>query len=184
MTPLPIYTFLVNSIDYQTIYSQPLPDKIDNIVGSLNKQSVYIPYVNRPLKNGDIFTLYGKRAQTVYNMFINKYPKVLEIVANTNDIPSLITNGSKFDLSSLPIRSALSSYYEKYVVNYSGGPATFSIQARSKNDTFVDFSLKINDISAGPPSTSFPVTVQDRTVVTLTTSAESNFYVVYEDLHF
>ena len=29
MTPLPIYTFVVNNIDYQTIYSQPLPDKIE-----------------------------------------------------------------------------------------------------------------------------------------------------------
>ena len=78
--PLPKYTFRVNLIDYPTIYSQPLPDSIDHIIKNLEDCTVYIQCVDRPLKHGDEFTLYGSKAIRVHEIYIGKEPKVLELV--------------------------------------------------------------------------------------------------------
>lgn len=77
--PMPMYTFRVNIIDYTSIYSNTLPDSIDGIIRNLESASVYVPYVEQPLKHGDEFTLYGSQAIRVYEMYIGKEPKVLEL---------------------------------------------------------------------------------------------------------
>ena len=46
-TPAPVYTFLVDNIDYQTIYLQPLPNSIDVVIENLNNQAIYVPFVNK-----------------------------------------------------------------------------------------------------------------------------------------
>lgn len=185
MTPLPVYTFVVNSIDYQTIYSQPLPNSVENIVKGLREQAVYVPFVSNPLKDGDAFTLYGSRAQTVHNMFIGKGPRVLELVASTNDIPSIITKDLQFDPKSLPASSALSSYYDKYLVNCSGRDAAFFVRAFASNGEIVDFSLKIDGVqNPSSPSSSFLVNVSNRSVLCLSVSSNRDFYVSYTDLYF
>ena len=78
--PLPKYTFRVNLIDYPTIYSQPLPDALDHIIKNLEDATVYIQCVDKPLKHGDEITLYGSQAIRVYELYIGKEPKVLELV--------------------------------------------------------------------------------------------------------
>lgn len=78
--PMPMYTFRVNIIDYTTIFSNSLPDSIDNLLLNLQTASVYVPYVERALKHGDEFTLYGSQAIRVYEMYIDKEPRVLELV--------------------------------------------------------------------------------------------------------
>jgi len=79
LTP-PIYTFVVNNIDYTEIYSRPMTENIENVILNLNNQAVYVPYISRPLKNGDVFTLNGKKAEDVYNIYIGKSPKILELL--------------------------------------------------------------------------------------------------------
>lgn len=78
---LPVYTFEVNNIDWQEILSYPQPDgNLENIILQLKNAEVRIPFVKRPLKYGDRFTLNGSKAIRVYEMFIGKSPKVLELV--------------------------------------------------------------------------------------------------------
>lgn len=79
--PLPVYTFRVNIIDPEVIFSQPLADTYENTILNLQTASVYVPYINRPLKNGDTFTLTGSRAIRVYDMYIGKKPRVLELIS-------------------------------------------------------------------------------------------------------
>lgn len=77
------YTFRVNNIDMQEILSKPQPDSnLENILLQLKSQTVWIPYVPHPLKYGDIFTLKDQQAIEVYKNFINKKPKILEVVYN------------------------------------------------------------------------------------------------------
>jgi hypothetical protein len=78
--PLPKYTFRVNNIDYSKILSNPLPDSLDNIILGLESATIFVPYVDRPLKHGDEFTLYGSKAIKCYESYIGKEPKVLELV--------------------------------------------------------------------------------------------------------
>lgn len=77
------YTFRVNNIDMQEIFSKPQPDSnLENIFMQLKAQTVWIPYVPYPLKYGDVFTLKDQAAIEVYRNFINKKPKILEVVYN------------------------------------------------------------------------------------------------------
>jgi len=78
--PLPKYRFRVNLIDRSKILSSPLPDSLEHILLNLESTTVYIPYVQTPLKHGDEFTLYGSQAIRVYELYINKEPKVLELI--------------------------------------------------------------------------------------------------------
>jgi alpha-tubulin suppressor-like RCC1 family protein len=78
--PLPAYTFRVNVIDYTSIVSQNLPDRIEHIILNLENQTVYVSYVDKPLKHGDTFTLYGQKAIKCYQQYIGKLPKILELV--------------------------------------------------------------------------------------------------------
>jgi hypothetical protein len=78
--PLPAYTFRVSVIDYTSIVSQNLPDSLEHIILNLENQTVYVPYVDKPLKHGDTFTLYGQKAIKCYEQYIGKLPKILEIV--------------------------------------------------------------------------------------------------------
>jgi hypothetical protein len=78
---IPVYTFVVNNIDWPYIFSQSQPDgNIENIILQLKNAEVRIPFVKKPLKYGDTFTLHGSKAIRVYEMFIGKTPKVLELV--------------------------------------------------------------------------------------------------------
>jgi hypothetical protein len=76
----PTITFRVNVIDYTSIVSQNLPDSLEHIILNLENQSVYVPYVDKPLKHGDTFTLYGQKAIKCSQQYIGKLPKILEIV--------------------------------------------------------------------------------------------------------
>ena len=78
--PLPVYTFRVNVIDYTSIFSQNIPDSLEHIILNLENQTVYVSYVDKPLKHGDTFTLYGQKAIKCYQQYIGKLPKILEIV--------------------------------------------------------------------------------------------------------
>jgi hypothetical protein len=185
MIPTPVYTFLVNNIDYSTIYSQPLPNSIENVIGNLNSQSVYVPYINRPLKNGDIFTLYGKRAQIVYDMFIGKEPKILEFLARTDYIPTLITKDLDFDKTSLPVKSALSNTYTATVLNYSGSDASFNLKAYSSDHNLTDVSISINGVlDSSSPSDTFLLSQNNGTVLNLVLTASTKFYFAYGELTF
>lgn len=80
---LPSITFRVNNIDLPKILADHPPDgNIENILMQLKSQTVFIPYVKRPLKYGDIFTLHEFEALETYNNFIGKEPKVLEVLHN------------------------------------------------------------------------------------------------------
>lgn len=76
----PTITFRVNVIDYTSIFSQNIPDSLEHIILNLENQSVYVPYVDKPLKHGDTFTLYGQKAIKCSQQYIGKLPKILEIV--------------------------------------------------------------------------------------------------------
>jgi hypothetical protein len=76
----PTITFRVNVIDYTAIVNQNLPDSLEHIILNLENQTVYVPYVDKPLKHGDTFTLYGQKAIKCRQQYIGKLPKVLEIV--------------------------------------------------------------------------------------------------------
>jgi hypothetical protein len=77
------YTFRVSNIDMQEILSKPQPDSnLENILLQLKAQTVWIPHVPYPLKYGDVFTLKDEKAIEVYKNFINKKPKILEVVYN------------------------------------------------------------------------------------------------------
>jgi hypothetical protein len=183
-TPAPVYTFLVDTIDYQTIYSQPLPNTIDNVLKSLNDQAVYIPYLNKPLKNGDIFTLFGKKAQYVYDAFINKTPKTLKLLAETSRIPTLIKKEG-FDITTLPILSAVSNVYISTIFNYSGKNATFSLNAFLNEETPCDISLSKNGVfDNSSPNNSFIVSINNNEVVNLTLNSDNKFYYNYTELVF
>jgi hypothetical protein len=76
-------TFKVNNIDMTQIISTPQPDgNLENILLQLKAQTVWIPYVPYPLKYGDTFTLKDNQALEVYKNFINKKPRILEVVYN------------------------------------------------------------------------------------------------------
>lgn len=76
-------TFKVNCIDMESIMSNPQPDSnLDNIILQLKAQTVWIPHVPYPLKHGDVFTLKDFKAVEVYKNFVNKKPKILEVVYN------------------------------------------------------------------------------------------------------
>ncbi len=78
---LPVYKFIVDNIDMTQIYSYPQPDgNLENILLQLKSAEVHIPFVKKPLRYGDTFTLYGSQAIKVYEMYIGKQPKVLDIV--------------------------------------------------------------------------------------------------------
>jgi len=83
---LPSITFKVSNIDFPKILSQSSPDgNMENILLQLKAQTVCIPYVPRPLKYGDTFTLHEFEALETYNNFIGKEPKILEVVHNGFD---------------------------------------------------------------------------------------------------
>lgn len=185
MAPEPIYTFLVNNIDYQTIYSQPLPGSIENIIGNLNDQLNYVPYVNKPLKNGDVFTLYGKRAQTVYDMFINKSPKVLELVARTSSIPTLITKNFEFDKSTLPGTSAFSNKYSTVILNCSDQEASFYLKSFDSNNNSVNINVFYNDnLIESSPTNYFLLSINSNISINLNLESDNKFYYTYSELTF
>jgi len=185
MTPHPIYTFLVNNIDYQEIYSQPLPSDIDNVIMGLNNQSVCVPYLNRPLNNGDIFTLYGKRAQIVRDMFIGKLPRVLELVASTDVLPTLITNKFEMDQRTIPIKNFSSSHQKAIVINYSGAPCSFLVNIFDASGNSINATLyKDGVVDSDSPSSSFLVEIENRNYTEIVMSSESNFCFAYTELAF
>lgn len=95
----PEITFQVDTIDFVEIFNTLLPDEnINNIINNLKNETVYIEKVPYPLKHGDVFTLYGKDAVYVYNLYIANVPqqeRVLELYTNNNlGFGSLYFNGS------------------------------------------------------------------------------------------
>lgn len=183
-TPAPVYTFLVDNIDYQTIYLQPLPNSIDVVIENLNNQAIYVPFVNKPLKNGDVFTLFGKEAKYVYEMFVDKKPRILTLLAETDRIPTLVNN-SGFDIKTLPIKSAVSSVYISTVFNYSGRSVDFLINSFLSNDTACNITLtKDGILDENSPSNSFFVSLNNNSIVNFTLNSDTNFYYTYTELNF
>lgn len=183
-TPAPVYTFLVDNIDYQTIYSQPLPNTIENVLSSLDNQAVYVPHVNKPLKNGDIFTLFGRNAQYVYDTFIGKTPKVLTLLAETSRIPTLIKKDIGFDITTLPVKSAFSNVYIATIFNYSGKVANFYLNSFLSDDNPCEISLyKDGVFDQNSPNNSFLVTIDNASSVNLTLNADFKFFYTYSDLY-
>lgn len=67
----PKITFKVKTINYEELYSTLVPDEnFNNILNNLRNQTVYIEGVDYSLKDGDEFTLYGKEAMYVYNLYV------------------------------------------------------------------------------------------------------------------
>lgn len=181
-TPAPVYTFLVDNIDYQTIYSQPLPNNIDAVLNNLNNQAVYIPYVNKPLKNGDVFTLFGKSAQYVYDTFIDKNPRILKLLAETSRIPTLIKS-TGFDLTTLPSKTAFSNVYISTIFNCSGKNASFVLRSFSAEKNPENISLfreGILDVSS--PTDSFVISINNSSILNLTLNSDNKFYYTYSEL--
>ena len=77
---LPVYTFRVNTIDPVALASQTLPNSMENILLGLKSVEILIPYWPKPLKHGDVFTIYGTNAIRCYETYIGKEPKVLELI--------------------------------------------------------------------------------------------------------
>lgn len=183
-TPAPVYTFLVDNIDYQTIYSQPLPNTIETVLKNLNDQAVYIPYVNKPLKNGDIFTLFGKKAQYVYDSFIGKNPKILKLLAETSRIPTLIKEIG-FDVTTLPTKSAVSNVYIATIFNHSGKKANFFLNSFLNNDSPCNISLSKNGVFDNTsPNNSFLISINNTEIINLTLDSDNKFYYNYTELTF
>jgi alpha-tubulin suppressor-like RCC1 family protein len=67
----PKITFKVKTINYEELYNTIAPDEnFNNILNNLRNQTVYIEGVDYSLKDGDEFTLYGKEAMYVYNLYV------------------------------------------------------------------------------------------------------------------
>ena len=67
----PKITFKVKTINYEELYSTFSPDEnFNNILNNLRNQTVWIEGVDYSLKDGDEFTLYGKEAMYVYNLYV------------------------------------------------------------------------------------------------------------------
>lgn len=185
MTPAPVYTFLVNNIDYSDIYSRTLPQSIENIILNLNNQAVYVPYVNKPLKNGDIFTLYGKKAEVVYDMFIGASPRMLELLAETDRVPTLINKDLKFDILSYPVKSAFSNIYIATICNYSGQKASFVLKCFDSAGTSVLVTLLQDGVlNENSPNNSFNISINNSSIINLTLNGIDNFYYTYDQLSF
>jgi len=183
-TPAPVYTFIVNNIDYQTIYSQPLPNSIENLILNLNNQAVYVPYINKPLKNGDIFTLYGKRAQFVKDNYIGKSPKILELLAETARIPTLIKKGGDFDLSTMPCQNANSNIYISTIFNYAGFDISFDIDTYYSDGSRAVVEL-VQDGVAKIPAENYSININNECVSNLTLVDNINsdkFYYTFSKL--
>ena len=66
--PYPQITFKVTTVDYVQLNSRMLPDQDrQNVIDQLASATVWVEFWPFPLKNGDIFTLYGSEAVRVYN---------------------------------------------------------------------------------------------------------------------
>ena len=67
----PQITFQVDTINFAEVFNTLLPDEnINNIINNLKNETVWIEKVPYELKRGDTFTLYGKDAVYVYNLYI------------------------------------------------------------------------------------------------------------------
>ncbi len=65
--PYPQITFRVKTVDYVELASRMLPDQDrQNVIDQLASATVWVQYWPWPLKNGDIFSLYGSEAIQVY----------------------------------------------------------------------------------------------------------------------
>ena len=94
----PEVIFQVDTIDFVEIFSNLLPDEnINNIINSLKNETIWIEKVPYALKHGDTFTLYGKEAVYVYNLYIANVPeeqRILKLYSSNVDYGSLYFNGS------------------------------------------------------------------------------------------
>jgi len=181
MAPAPVYTFLVNNIDYQNIYSSPLTNSIETVILSLNNQAVYIPHVGKPLKNGEIFTLYGKKAKQVHDMYIGKLPKIIELIAETHRIPTLIKKDCTFDLSTLPAKASNSKIHIATLFNYSGSTVSLIVSSYNAQGEVAQIEL-VQDGVPNSLSESFIISIEDSSVSNLTMSGDVNFYYEFSDL--
>jgi len=93
----PQITFKVKTVNYEELFKTIVPDEnFNNILNNLKNQTVWIEGVDYPLKDGDEFTLYGKEAVKVYNLYINNptEPNMLLEVVQESILGSLYFNGS------------------------------------------------------------------------------------------
>ena len=91
---LPKITFRVNLIDYTDVYPQGPFSQIYETLYQRQQAAVCVEGVERILKHGDTFTLYGHAATRVKNLYIGKYPQILEIVDQTT--PTITTDSLSF----------------------------------------------------------------------------------------
>ena len=63
MPEYPQVTYRVKTYDVNEIMQYPQPDvNIQNIINSLENQTVFCQFVSHPLKHGDVFSLFGEEA--------------------------------------------------------------------------------------------------------------------------
>lgn len=180
MTPLPIYTFLVNNIDYTEIYSNNLSKELNDIIFNLNNQSIYIPYFKNSFRNGDMFYLYGKKAKIVYDMFINKNPKILELICSTSDVPTIITKEGFIDAKTMPTFSDLKKCYSKTLVSAYDGEIEVKISCYDSNNLPIDASLFVNNnLFEISPNNFFTLSINNKEILNLNLKSNNNFYFDY-----
>lgn len=94
----PQITFQVDTINFAEVFNTLLPDEnLNNIIYNLLNRTVYIEKVAYPLKHGDVFTLYGKDAVYVYNLYIASVPeeqRILKLYNSNAGYGSLYFDGS------------------------------------------------------------------------------------------
>lgn len=175
--PLPIYTFLVNNIDYTEIYSNNIANEINDIIYSLNNQSIYMPYFKKGFKNGDIFTLYGKRAKIIYDNFINKKPKILEFICSTDDLPTIIKKEGHIDIQTLPQFISLNNNYSKTIINGHSSMKTINLLCFDENNLPVNSELFLNNLLLdASPNNSFNISINSKEVLNVKLKSNNNFY--------
>ena len=110
-------TFQVNTID-PSLLSSNLPDEnIENILNQWRNATVWVETVNRPLKHGDRFTLYGRQAFHVRNLYqnFNKTVQLITVPSSKENALSIRFDGSFYlentDPIDLPITNEIRAIF-------------------------------------------------------------------------
>lgn len=177
IVPPPIYTFIINNIDYSKIYSEVRSSEIEETIGFLNRQSVYVPYLKNPLYNGDVFTLFGKKALNVFNIFKEEKNKVVHLLCETNNIPVIFDKNGLLVNSSRPIKSANFKELEQTIVNRFESPLLFKFKVLNKNKQLTQATLTVKDSVVDPVTdNAFEINLESKSITTLLISSEEKVY--------
>jgi hypothetical protein len=117
-------------------------------------------------------------------MFIGKLPRVLELVASTDVLPTLITNKLEMDQRTIPIKNS-SSHQKAIIINYSGAPCSFLVSTFDSSNNSINTNLyKDGVIDSESPSSSFLIEIENKNYTEIAMSSENNFYFTYTELAF